>query len=127
MVSYALQLGDEEVQRYRAMAQTAVAAEREPWEAAGINRGAAVADVGCGPGAVAVLLAEVVGSEGPVWAIDSDPHAVKLAAALAASAALPNVETVVSDATATGLPVGKLDVVMLVTCWPITVAVSNPS
>ena len=103
MVSYALQLGDEEVQRYRAMAQTAVAAEWELWEAAGINRGAAVADVGCGPGAVAVLLAEVVGSEGRVWAIDSDPHAVKLAAALAASAALPNVKTVVSDATASRL------------------------
>ncbi len=58
MVSYALQLSDEEVQRYRAMAKTAVAAERKLWEAAGISRGAAVADVGCGPGAVAVLLAQ---------------------------------------------------------------------
>lgn len=113
MVSYALQLSDEEIQRYRAMAQTAVAAERELWEAAGISRGAAVADVGCGPGAVAALLAEVVGSEGRVWAVDSNPHAVKLAAASAASAGLSNVETTVSDATATGLPAGKLDVVML--------------
>jgi SAM-dependent methyltransferase len=113
VASYALQLSDDEVQRYRAMAQTAVTAERELWEAAGISRGAAVADVGCGPGAVSALLAEVVGNQGRVWAVDADPQAVKLAAALATSAGVSNVETVVSDATATGLPVGKLDVAML--------------
>jgi len=77
VASYALQLGDEEVPRYRAMAQIAPAAERELWEAAGISRGAVVADVGCGPVALSVLLAEVVGSEGRVWAVDSDLHAVK--------------------------------------------------
>lgn len=113
MASYALQLGDEEVRRYRAMAQTAVAAERDYWEAAGINRGAAVADVGCGPGAVSALLAEMVGHEGRVWAIDADPQAVQRVATLAAGAGLSNVEAVVGDAAATGLPVGQLDVAML--------------
>lgn len=113
MASYALKLDDEEVRRYRTMAQAAVAVERDLWEAAGIRRAAAVGDVGCGPGAVSVLLANVVGSEGQVWAVDADPQAVKKAAALAACVGLPNVETVVGDAAATGLPVGRLDVAML--------------
>lgn len=108
-----MQLSDGEVQRYRKMADTAVGAERGLWEAAAIIEGAAVADVGCGPGAVSVLLAGVVGSEGWVWAVDADPQALKLVAALAAHAGWSNVETVVGDAAATGLPVGSLDVAML--------------
>lgn len=113
MASYALQLGGEEVRRYRAMAQTAVAVEQAYWEAAGISRGATVADVGCGPGAVSVLLAEKVGHEGRVWVVDADPQAVQRAAALAAEAGLSNVKAMVGDAAATGLPVGQLDVAML--------------
>jgi SAM-dependent methyltransferase len=113
MVSYALRLGDEEVRRYRAMAQTAVAVEQNYWEAAGICRGAAVADVGCGPGAVSVLLAKMVGREGHVWAVDADPQAVQRAATFATGADLSHVEAIVGDAAATGLPVGQLDVAML--------------
>jgi 16S rRNA C967 or C1407 C5-methylase (RsmB/RsmF family) len=62
---------------------------------------------------VSVLLAGVVGSEGWVWAVDADPRALKLVVALAAHAGLSNVETVVGDAAATGLPAGSLDVAML--------------
>lgn len=113
MASYALELGDDEVRRYRVMAQTAVAVERDSWQAAGINLGAAAADVGCGPGAVSVLLAEKVGHDGQVWAVDADPQAVQRAAALAAETGLSNVEVMVGDAIATGLPVGQLDVAML--------------
>jgi SAM-dependent methyltransferase len=113
VASYALQLDGEEVRRYRAMAQTAVAVEQAYWEAAGISRGATVADVGCGPGAVSVLLAEKVSHEGRVWAVDADPQAVQRAAALAAEADLSNVKAMVGDAAATGLRVGQLDVVML--------------
>jgi SAM-dependent methyltransferase len=113
VASYALQLSDGEVQRYRRMADTAVGAERGLWEAAGIIEGAAVADVGCGPGAVSVLLAGAVGGGGRVWAVDADPQALKLVAAVAARAGLSNVETVVGDAAATGLAPGSLDVAML--------------
>lgn len=113
VASYPLQLSEDEVQRYRVMAEIAVATERRLWEAAGITTGAAVADVGCGPGAVSALLAEAVGSEGRVWAVDADQQALTLAAALAAHAGLSNVETVVGDAAATGLPAGSLDVAML--------------
>jgi SAM-dependent methyltransferase len=113
MASYALQLGDEEVRRYHAMAQTAVAVEGDYWQIAGINWGAAVADVGCGPGAVSVLLAKKVGHEGQVWAVDTDPQAVQRAAALAAGAGMSNVQAMVGDAAATGLPVGQLDVAVL--------------
>ncbi len=108
-----MQLSDDEVERYREMAAAAVAVERRLWEAAGITTGAAIADVGCGPGAVSVLLAEAVGSEGRVWAVDADPQALRVAAALAARGGLSRVETVVGDAAATGLPAASLDVAML--------------
>jgi SAM-dependent methyltransferase len=113
VASYALQLSDDEVQRYQRMAETAAATERTLWEAAGITQGAWIADVGCGPGAMSVLLAEAVGSEGRVWAVDADLQAVSVAASFAAHKGLSNVETVVNDAAATGLPAGSLDVVML--------------
>lgn len=113
MAGYALQLSEDEVQRYQRMAASAVEVERGLWDTAGITKGAAVADVGCGPGAVAVLLGDAVGSEGRVWAVDADAQALQRATALAAHAGLSNVETVLGDAAATGLPHGSLDAVMV--------------
>lgn len=113
MADYTLQLSDAEVQRYRMMAEAAVAAERGLWAGAGIIEGSVVADIGCGPGAVSVLLGGVVGSEGTVWAVDADPAALQFAAALAVRSGLRNVETVAGDAAATGLPPASLDVAML--------------
>ncbi len=113
MADYTLQLSDAEVQRYRMMAEAAVAAERGLWAGAGIIEGSVVADIGCGPGAVSVLLGGVVGSEGTVWAVDADPAALQFAAALAACSGLQNFETVAGDAAATGLPPASVDVAML--------------
>jgi hypothetical protein len=50
-VGYSLALSDEERFRYRMMASSAVENEAGEWLAAGIEERAAVADVGCGPGA----------------------------------------------------------------------------
>ncbi len=58
---YALQLTDSEVDRYRLMAARARRDEVDLWAEAGIAVGATVADLGCGPGAVAAELAEIVG------------------------------------------------------------------
>ena len=49
----------------------------------GIVEGAVVADVGCGPGAVSILTARLVGPGGQVWAVDQDAQAVGVAEALA--------------------------------------------
>jgi len=112
MTEYALALSDEEVRRYLAMAQGAVVTESEFWATAGITPGATVADVGCGPGAVSVAIADLVGPGGRVYAVDADPQAVRLATELAARSGLGQVLTSVADAAATGLPARSVDVAM---------------
>ncbi|MGH7750409.1 MAG: SAM-dependent methyltransferase, partial [Candidatus Dormibacteria bacterium] len=57
------------------MAERARETEAGLWERAGVVPGAAVADVGCGPGAVLVLLAEIVGDAGSVTGVEPDPQA----------------------------------------------------
>ena len=74
--TYALRLSDDELGRYRMMAARARAEEGDLWTQAGIVPGARVADVGCGPGAMLVTLAEVVGPTGHVIGVDADPAAV---------------------------------------------------
>ena len=77
---------------------------------AGLRRGMYVADVGCGVGMVTHLLAELVGAEGHVVAIDAS--AAQLAQA---RQALPPdgtpVRFVEASATDTGLPPGSFDLV----------------
>ncbi|MGH3755620.1 MAG: hypothetical protein ACRDRP_23590 [Pseudonocardiaceae bacterium] len=51
-MAYALQLSEAERARYRFMAESARTEERAQWTAAGIEPGAQVADIGCGPGAL---------------------------------------------------------------------------
>ena len=51
----------------------------------GLAEGWTCADVGAGGGDVSVALAEVVGKDGRVYAIDSDPHARDLVAEAAAA------------------------------------------
>ena len=79
MTGYVLTLSDAEVAGYRMMARRAAEDEADQWAAAGIAAGAVVADVGCGPGAVSVVLAELLGPQGRVQAGDRDPQALTLA------------------------------------------------
>ena len=113
MTGYALALSDAEVARYRFMAQRAAQQEAEQWAAAGVVTGAVVADVGCGPGAVSAVLAERVGPNGRVYAVDRDPSALSLASQAAEAAGLSNVLFSQGSADATGLEAGSIDVVML--------------
>ncbi|MDI2124842.1 class I SAM-dependent methyltransferase [Yinghuangia seranimata] len=112
MADYALTLSDAEVARYRIMADSAERAERHLWTDAGAVPGARVADVGCGPGAVSVRLAALTAPGGEVWAVDRDPQALAIARALADKEGAA-VTTVNAPATATGLPAGTFDLVML--------------
>ena len=70
-------------------------------------------DVGCGPGAVAVRLADVVGPTGSVSAVDRDPDALAAARALAEASGLANVALSPGGANDTGLEPGRYDVVMM--------------
>ena len=111
MSDYALKLSEAELARYRFMADAAARLERDLWTAAGVVEGAAVADVGCGPGAVSLVLAELVGPAGRVVAVDREAEAV--AAARAAASGVDNLSVDVGDADDTGIPPDSVDVVMI--------------
>jgi precorrin-6B methylase 2 len=113
MSEYSLKLSDDEIARYRLMAETARAREADVWEQAGIGTGAVVADVGCGPGALLPLLSECVGPEGRVEAVDGDEEAVGTAQAVVAGAGLTNVTVRLGRAESTGLPPASFDTVMV--------------
>jgi ubiquinone/menaquinone biosynthesis C-methylase UbiE len=95
------------------MAEAASTAERDLWAAAGVGQGAVVADIGCGPGAVSVVLARLVGPEGRVVAVDRDPDAIAAARAAAAGAGVDNMDFGVGDAHDTGLAADSVDVAMI--------------
>jgi 2-polyprenyl-3-methyl-5-hydroxy-6-metoxy-1,4-benzoquinol methylase len=118
MTTYALRLSADELARYRMMAARARAEEGDLWECAGLVAGARVADVGCGPGALLVTLAEVVGPTGQVVGVDADSAAVAaartaLAEAQAAGPGIAGGEVRQGRADATGLPAGSVDTVVL--------------
>ncbi len=116
MSTYSLRLSEAEIGRYRMMAEVAREAEADLWSAAGIGPGAAVADVGCGPGAVLVVMSRVVGPDGRVSGVDGDPEAVDQArAAVAAeqSAGGGPADVRLGSAQATGLEPGSFDVAVL--------------
>src|SRR5262245_25700695 len=113
MSQYALVLSDAEIGRYQWMAENAHRNEAAQWAAAGIVEGAAVADVGCGPGAVSTLTAQLVGPAGRVAAVDQDAGAIATATALAAQLGLANVRCQQGSGTATGLEPASFDVVIM--------------
>lgn len=113
MCEYALKLSDAELARYRFMAETAARTEADLWARAGVVEGAAVADVGCGPGAVSAVLAGVVGPAGRVVAVDRDPEVVEAARATVTRAGLDNVSFGVGEAGDTGIAPQSVDVVMI--------------
>lgn len=108
---YTLRLSDHELNRYRMMAAHARATEAAAWQVAGIEKGARIVDIGCGPGLPLLELAEAVGPEGHVVGVDQSDEARQTAEALVAEAGHSHVEIVAGDAAATGLPAGPWDVV----------------
>jgi precorrin-6B methylase 2 len=113
MSNYTLALSPEEIGRYRMMAVIARTSEAAQWEAAGIRPGAAVADIGCGPAAVTVAMAEIVGSTGSVVGVDADAGALAAAEEMIAQAAAGNASVRQGRADETGLEPGTFDVVVL--------------
>lgn len=108
---YALELTAAELERYRMMAELARSAETDLWQVAGLVAGAAVADVGCGPGALFPAFVDAVGEGGRVVGVDGDPAAVAQAQALVAGNGWTNVTVAQGGASASGLEAGAFDVV----------------
>lgn len=66
-------------------------------EDAGVSRGMKVLDVGCGPGEVSLIAAELVGEEGSVLGVDSNPSVIEWAQSRAQVAHLPQLSFQVAD------------------------------
>jgi len=81
-------------------------------EYAGIRPGFHVVDYGCGPGSYVLLLSQMVGGKGRVYAFDIEPLAIKNVKGLISRAGLVNAEAACSDCR-TGLPDNSVDMVLL--------------
>lgn len=75
----------------------------------GLGRGQAVVDLGCGPGLLALVAAEMVGPEGKVFAVDTEQSMLDQMDSRAKYAGLTNIETVHSYGGRTPLPDGSAD------------------
>jgi SAM-dependent methyltransferase len=113
MSEYTLALSEAEIGRYQMMAQLAVAREGGQLAAAGVVAGATVADIGCGPAAMSIELARLVGPSGQVVAVERDKQALAAAAVLIQRSGAGNVRLHEGEATATGVEPGSVDVVMM--------------
>jgi len=81
-------------------------------QAAGIRRGMAVLDFGCGPGRYTIPAARIVGREGVVHAMDVHPLAIRFVQKKAEEEGLSNVHAIRSDCQ-TRLESDSMDVVLL--------------
>ena len=103
------------------MAQMARAGEADLWARAGIAEGAAIADIGCGPGLVLVEMADVVGPTGRVAGVDRDVAAVATARKLIDEGGLANASVGEGEAWATrAARPGRSTSSTSVTCSPTT-------
>ena len=82
-------------------------------EAADIQPGQQVLEVGCGPGFFTIAAAKLVGDNGCVHAIDLQPLAIKTVEKKLKRTGLANVTVRIADAAETGLPSETIDVVLL--------------
>jgi ubiquinone/menaquinone biosynthesis C-methylase UbiE len=83
-------------------------------DAIGIRPGMIVADVGAGTGYMSLRLAKRVGPTGKVYANDIQPEMLSRLRQNADKAKLKNIETVLGSDVDPKLPVGQLDLVLLV-------------
>ena len=92
--NYILGHSEEEVQRLIFIAQYYRPFTERVFREAGIGPGMCVLDVGCGPGDVSILAADLVGETGSVVGLDQESVVVKIAAQRAAKLEISNIEFV---------------------------------
>lgn len=80
----------------------------------GVKPGMTVCDMGCGNGFYSLKLAEMVGENGKVLAIDIQPEMLRLLQARAEEQEIDNVELILGDIDNPKLPEGKVDLILCV-------------
>lgn len=83
-------------------------------EALHLEPGQTVADIGCGNGFYTLQMAEKVGPEGRVYAVDIQPEMLELLGERARAAGVTNIVPVLSSPADPKLPAGELDLILLV-------------
>jgi SAM-dependent methyltransferase len=97
MRRYALDSGDEDLQRLLRIAELSAEPTRTAFRKIGVRPGWRVIDCGCGPLGALAVMAEMVGPEGQVVGIDFSEPAVQRARSVASTLRLGNVEVRVGD------------------------------
>ncbi|MGQ9571988.1 MAG: class I SAM-dependent methyltransferase [Dehalococcoidia bacterium] len=87
---------------------------RTSLEKARLAEGMSVVDYGCGPGSFTIAAAELVGSEGKVFAVDIHPLAIASVNQRASRRGLQNVETILVRGYDTGIEQSSIDRVLLI-------------
>jgi ubiquinone/menaquinone biosynthesis C-methylase UbiE len=111
--SYSLVVSEAEIARYRLMAQMVLTDEARQLGVAGVTEGAVIADVGCGPAAMSVELAQIVGPSGRVIGVEREAEARSAARQVIAESGAGNVELREGTAVSTGIEPGSVDVAMM--------------
>ena len=89
---------------------------RNPYKllnAAGLEKGQKVVEVGCGPGFFTIPAAKIVGEKGHVYAVDIHPRAVARVKEKVEKEALRNVTAICGNASNTGLTGASVDLAFL--------------
>ena len=89
---------------------------RNPYKflkAAGLKPGQKVLEVGCGPGFFTIPASKIVGKKGVVYALDNHPLSIKRVQEKIKKEGIENVETILADATKTGLADKSIDFAFL--------------
>ncbi|HEY2224003.1 methyltransferase domain-containing protein [Actinomycetospora sp.] len=113
MSGYGLESDDAEAARLRRQAAGVHLVDAELWPSAGVVPGADVVDLGCGPAAVMLELAPMVGPQGSLTGVDADPAMVARGRAAAEAAGADTVVVREGRAEDSGLPTGSFDVALV--------------
>ncbi len=87
---------------------------RELLKALNIQPGQVACDIGCGNGFYTLKLAELVGNDGQVFAVDIQPEMLTLLNARAKSEDVTNIKPILSTAIDPDLPPQSVDLILLV-------------
>jgi ubiquinone/menaquinone biosynthesis C-methylase UbiE len=82
-----------------------------------VHSGQTVADVGAGTGYFSLPLADAVGLQGKVYAVDAQNEMLALLRHKLEEAAIPNVELIHTEAVNTGLAAGSCDLFFAANVW----------